>query len=97
MIIDVLLYSPLVIIPLQIALCLTKCHRFWKLVPLIVGTILLVTCFIKGTVMDGWTGFGYCIITFFLIPPVAACGLGWLIAFVIRKIYRSKNSTRQDL
>ncbi len=84
MLFDALSYSPWVVVPLQVFLCL-KCKRLiWKLLPLLILGSAMAYFYIRFQLIEGWwDSLWYGVICGFLTIPIAACLAGWLIALVI--------------
>lgn len=98
MLIDVMMWSPLVLIPVQIALCM-KCRRLiWKLIPVILFAVAMAGNFIASYFTDGWAGIGYFVVAVFHVYPLGGCVIGWLITFCINLYFRLKKkaSTSTD-
>lgn len=83
MLLDLLLYSPWVLVPLQVVLCL-KCRRLiWKLLPLLISAAAMLYFYILCRFTEGLDSFMYACIGAFFTIPIGACLAGWLIVLVI--------------
>ena len=66
---------------------LKSSKRIIKFIPLIVSSIITATLFISGVlVSDAWVGVGLWLFGTFSILNIAACGLGFLVVFLIKKL-----------
>lgn len=85
MVIYSMMLAAVVIAVIQTVLCLKDIRRIWKFLPLILCTAATAGLFLLSFLTTGWTSVGYWLIACFSPIPIAGCGLGWLIAFLIRK------------
>lgn len=85
MLLNLLFFSAPIMLAVQIVLCLNLRRRIWKVLPLIVLTVLPAVCFLASVFTSDWTSIGWWVIGCFLLFPLGGCALGWLIAFLIRK------------
>ena len=90
MILTYIFILALILLPVQIWLCLCSRRRIWKWLPLIGCVAVMVACFLLSFVTDGCAGAGFWVIGCFFVLPVAACGIGWLIAVCIGKYCAAK-------
>lgn len=88
MIMDLLLWSPLLVIPIQILLCLQSRRRIWKFIPFALSLCGMIGCFVMSFVTDGWEGASYWMIATFCAVPMVACGVGVLLAICIKQYRR---------
>lgn len=75
---------------IQIVLCLKCSHRFPKFIPLILCVLAAAVCFITGFYAEsGWIRAGLWLLGVGCVVPICACGIGWLIAFLINRAISS--------
>ena len=71
----------------QIILSIKSSKRILKFIPLIVSVVITILLFVLGMISkDTWTGAGLWIFGVFSIVNIAACGLGFLVVFLIKKL-----------
>lgn len=88
MMINLLLWSPLLVVPLQIFLCLQSRRKIWKFLPFVLSLCGMVGCFGMSFTVDGWEGASYWMISTFCAVPMMACGVGALLAICIKQYRR---------
>ncbi len=84
MLLDLLVYAPWVLVPVQVILCL-KCKRMiWKLLPFLISAAAMLYFYILCRCTEGLDSVLYACIGAFFTIPIGACLAGGLIALVIR-------------
>lgn len=90
MLMDLLVYSPWFLVPLQVILCL-KCKRLiWKLLPLLIYAAAMLYFFVMCRSTSGLESFLYASVGDLFAIPIGASAAGWLIALVILLCCRLK-------
>lgn len=85
MVVYIMMCAAVVTAVIQTVLCMKNIRRIWKFLPLILCTAATAGLFLLSFLTTGWTSVGYWLFACFSPIPIAGCGLGWLIAFLIQK------------
>ena len=87
----VLLFSVVVLIPLQLLLCFKGKNGAVRLLPVtVLGLFTLLFLYLSVTAR-GWDGLGYMVLAIFGGIMLLACGVGWGIWAIIRRKERKKD------
>lgn len=82
-------FSVFAMLPFQIFLCLRIKSKFIKIMPTIFLGFLIIYFIIKSYTSLDWNAVGYFMFAIYTLALLVMCGLGWLVAYIIRK-YRKK-------
>ena len=86
----VLIFSIVVLLPVQLLLCFKVKSKAIRLLPVILFTILTLCFIVMSIAVTGWDGLGYIFLAIFTGFMLLMCGIGWGIWAIIKR--RSKKS-----
>ncbi len=90
----VLIFSVVVLFPIQLLLCFKVKRIVIRLLPVIVLFIPTVIFAVRSVIVTGWDALGYIFLTIFTGFMLLVCGIGWgiwvIVKFVKKKRYNSK-------
>ncbi len=85
----VLIFSVVVLLPVQLLLCFKVKSKAIRLLPTILLSILTTIFVIMSVVITGWDGLGYIFLAIFSGIMLLMCGIGWGI-WAINKLIKKK-------
>ena len=89
----ILLFSVVVLLPVQLLLCFKAKRIAIRLLPVIVLTILTIIFTVMSIAITGWKGLGYILLAIFTGFMLLMCGIGWGI-WAITRLIRKVMTTR---
>ena len=85
-----LIFSVVVLLPIQLLLCFKGKSRAIRLLPVILLSMLSIIFVMMSVALSGWDGLGYIFLAIFTGFMLLMCGIGWGI-WAITKLIRKKN------
>ena len=85
----VLIFSLVVLLPIQLLLCFKVKSKAIRLLPIILLSIPTLIFIVMSTTTQGWDGLGYIFLAFFTGFMMLICGVGWGI-WAISKLIKKK-------
>ena len=85
----VLIFSLIVLLPIQLLLCFKVKSKAIRLLPIILLSIPTLIFIVMSTTTQGWDGLGYIFLAFFTGFMMLICGVGWGI-WAISKLIKKK-------
>lgn len=73
----VLIVSIVVLLPLQLLLCFKVKKLMFRLLPIIILSILTIAFMVMNFLIPGWDGLGYLFLAIFSGFMIFMCGVGW--------------------
>lgn len=89
----VLIFSVIVLLPIQLLVCFKSKNRIIRLLPLILFLIPAIVFGGMAIVATGWDSAVYVILAIFALFMVFMCGVGWSIWGLGQFIKKKKNYT----
>ena len=86
----VLIFSLVVLLPIQLLLCFKVKSKAIRLLPIILLSILTLIFIVMSTTTQGWDGLGYIFLAVFTGFMILICGVGWCIWSIIKLIKKKK-------
>ena len=93
----VIIFSALVLLPIQLLLCFKVRSRLIRLVPVMLLSVLVVIFAVLSYVVIGWDAIGYLFLAIFAGMMLAACGIGWGIRAIATLMKRQQSKSRPAL
>jgi hypothetical protein len=95
----VIIFSALVLLPIQLLLCFKVRSRLIRLLPVMLLSVPVVIFAVLSYVVIGWDAIGYLFLAIFAGVMLAACGIGWGIWAIatLMKRRQSKSKNRPAL
>ena len=87
----VLIFSIVVLLPIQILLCFKVKSRAIRLLPVILLSIPTIIFVMMSVVITGWDGLGYIFLAIFTGFMLLMCGVGWGIWAITKSVKKRKN------
>lgn len=87
----VLIFSIVVLLPIQLLLCFKVKSRAIRLLPVILLSIPTIIFTVMSVAITGWDGLGYIFLAIFTGFMLLMCGVGWGI-WAISKLIKKKKS-----
>ena len=81
----VLIFSIVVILPIQLLLCFKVRNKAIRLLPVVVLSIPTIIFAVMSVAMTGWDGLGYVFLAIFTGFMLLMCGIGWGIWWIINR------------
>ena len=88
----VLIFSIVVLLPIQILLCFKVKSRAIRLLPVILLSIPTIIFVMMSVVITGWDGLGYIFLAIFTGFMLLMCGVGWGIWAISELIQKKKGN-----
>ena len=85
----VLIFSIVVLLPIQLLLCFKIKSRAIRLLPVILLSIPTIIFVMMSVAITGWDGLGYIFLAIFTGFMLLMCGVGWGI-WAISKVIKKK-------
>ena len=85
----VLIFSVVVLFPIQLLLCFKVKSKAFRLLPVILLSIPTIIFTVMSVVITGWDGLGYIFLAIFTGFMLLMCGVGWGI-WAISKLIKNK-------
>ena len=85
----VLIFSLIVLLPIQLLLCFKVKSKAIRLLPIILLSIPTLIFIVMSTTTQGWDGLGYIFLAVFTGFMMLICGVGWGI-WAISKLIKKK-------
>lgn len=87
----VLIFSIVVLLPIQLLLCFKVKSRAIRLLPVILLSIPTIIFTVMSVAITGWDGLGYIFLAIFTGFMLLMCGVGWGI-WAISKLIKKKKA-----
>ena len=87
----VLIFSIVVLLPIQLLLCFKVKSRAIRLLPVILLSIPTIIFTVMSVAITGWDGLGYIFLAIFTGFMLLLCGVGWGI-WAISKLIKKKKA-----
>ena len=87
----VLIFSIVVLLPIQLLLCFKVKSRAIRLLPVILLSIPTIIFTVMSVAITGWDGLGYIFLAIFAGFMLLMCGVGWGI-WAISKLIKKKKA-----
>ena len=87
----VLIFSIIVVLPIQLLLCFKVKSRAIRLLPVILLSIPTIIFVMMSVVITGWDGLGYIFLAIFTGFMLLMCGVGWGIWAITKSVKKRKN------
>ena len=87
----VLIFSIVVLLPIQLLLCFKVKSRAIRLLPVILLSIPTIIFTVMSVAITGWDGLGYIFLAIFTGFMLLMCGVGWGI-WAISKLSKKKKA-----
>ena len=91
----VLIFSVVVLLPIQLLLCFKVKSKTIRLLPVILFSIPTIIFVMMSVAITGWDGLGYIFLAIFAGFMLLMCGIGWGI-WAISKLFK-KNKDKHQL
>ena len=88
----VLVFSIVVLLPIQLLLCFKVKSRAIRLLPVILLSIPTIICVMMSAAITGWDGLGYMFLAIFTGFMMLMCGVGWVIWTISKLIKKKKEN-----
>ena len=85
----VLIFSVVVLLPIQLLLCFKVKSKVIRLLPVILLSIPTIIFVMMSVAITGWDGLGYIFLAIFTGFMLLMCGVGWGI-WAINKLVKKK-------
>lgn len=82
----VLIFSIVVLLPVQLFLCFKVKSKAIRLLPVIVLSILTIIFVVISVANTGWDGLGYIFLGIFTGFMLLMCGIGWGIWAITKRV-----------
>lgn len=89
----VLIFSTVVLLPVQLLLCFKVKSKAIRLLPVAVLAILTIILIGISVTLTGWDGLGYIFLAIFTGFMLLMCGMGWGIWAIARLVKRTKGAS----
>ena len=86
----VLIFSIVVLLPIQLLLCFKVKSRAIRLLPVILLSIPTIIFTVMSVAITGWDGLGYIFLAIFTGFMLLMCGVGWGIWAISKHIKKKK-------
>ncbi|MBQ2888580.1 MAG: hypothetical protein IJE29_06670 [Firmicutes bacterium] len=86
----VLIFSIIVLLPIQLLLCFKARNKAIRLFPVILLSISAITLYCMGMTSTDWDGLGYLFLAIFSGFMLLMCGMGWGIWAITRLTKKEK-------
>lgn len=73
----VLIVSIVILLPLQLLLCFKVKKLLFRLLPIIILSVLTIAFIVMNFLIPGWDGLGYLFFAIFSGFMIFMCGVGW--------------------
>lgn len=90
----VLIFSIIVLLPIQLLLCFKVKSKAIRLLPVIVLSISTIIFALMSVAITGWDGLGYIFLAIFTGFMLFMCGIGWGIWTITRFAKKKKGSKK---
>ncbi|MBQ8718909.1 MAG: hypothetical protein IJY66_06560 [Clostridia bacterium] len=87
----VLIFSIVVILPVQLLLCFKVENRLIRLLPVGVCSVPMICFAVMSATATGWDGIGYLFLSLFAGFMMLSCGVGWGIWAVAHFVKNRKS------
>ena len=88
----VLVFSIVVLLPIQLLLCFKVKSRAIRLLPVILLSIPTIISVMMSAAITGWDGLGYMFLAIFTGFMMLMCGVGWVIWTISKLIKKKKGN-----
>ncbi|MBQ6867982.1 MAG: hypothetical protein IJM96_10560 [Clostridia bacterium] len=88
----VLIFSIVVLLPIQLLLCFKVKSRAIRLLPVILLSIPTIIFTVMSVAITGWDGLGYIFLAIFTGFMLLMCGVGWGIWAISKLIKKKKGN-----
>ena len=88
----VLIFSIVVLLPIQLLLCFKVKSRVIRLLPVILLSIPTIIFTVMSVAITGWDGLGYIFLAIFTGFMLLMCGVGWGIWAISKLIKKKKGN-----
>ena len=93
----VLIFSIVVLLPVQLLLCFKVKSKVIRLLPVIVLSVLTIIFTVMSIAITGWDGLGYIFLAIFAGFMLLVCGMGWGIWAITRYVQKKKDNAKRDI
>ena len=88
----VLIFSVVVLLPIQLLLCFKVKSKVIRLLPVILLSIPTIIFVMMSVAITGWDGLGYIFLAIFTGFMLLMCGVGWGIWAISKLIKKKKGN-----
>lgn len=90
----VLIFSIVVLLPVQLLLCFKVKSKAIRLMPVVVLSIPTIIFTVMSVAIAGWDGLGYIFLVIFTGFMLLMCGIGWGVWWIINRKKQSKPQSK---